>query len=38
MNNYIPLFKDLTPGQPIYALTKGPELNYSEGKVVSVGV
>ena len=38
MNNYIPLFKDLTAGQPIYALIKSPELKYIEGKVVSVGM
>lgn len=38
MNNYIPLFKDLTPGQSIYALIKGPELQYIEGKIVSVGL
>lgn len=38
MNNYIPLFKDLTPGQPIYALVKGPELKYIEGKIVSVSL
>lgn len=38
MNNYIPLFKDLTVGQPVYALTKGSELKYTEGKIVSVGM
>lgn len=38
MNNYIPLFKDLTAGQPVYALTKGSDLNYIEGKIVSVGM
>lgn len=38
MNNYIPLFKDLTAGQPVYALIKGSELKYTEGKIVSVGM
>lgn len=38
MNNYIPLFKDLTPGQPIYVLVKGQELKYIEGKIVNVGM
>lgn len=38
MNNYIPLFKDLTPGQAVYALTKGSELKYTEGKIISVGM
>lgn len=31
------LFKDLTPGQPVYALVKGDELQYIEGSIVSVG-
>lgn len=31
------LFKDMTPGQTIYALVKGDELKYSEGSIVSVG-
>lgn len=31
------LFKDLTPGQPVYALVKGDELQYFEGSIVSVG-
>lgn len=38
MNNYIPLFKDLTPGQPVYALVKSSELKYIEGKIISVGL
>lgn len=38
MNNYIPLFKDLSAGQPIYALVKGPELKYIEGKIISIGL
>lgn len=36
MNNYIPLFKDLVQGQPIYALVKGDSLKYIEGKIISV--
>lgn len=32
------LFKDLTAGQPVYALMKGDELKYSEGSIVSVGM
>ena len=36
MNNYIPLFKDLTPGCPVHALIKGQELKYIEGKIVSI--
>lgn len=31
------LFKDMTPGQIVYALVKGDELKYSEGSIVSVG-
>lgn len=31
------LFKDLTPGQSVYALIKGDELKYCEGSIVSVG-
>ena len=31
------LFKDMTPGQTVYALMKGEELKYCEGSVVSVG-
>lgn len=31
------LFKDMTPGQTIYALVKGEELKYCEGSIVSVG-
>lgn len=31
------LFKDLTPGQSVYALIKGEELRYCEGSIVSVG-
>ena len=31
------LFKDLTPGQTVYALIKGDELRYCEGSIVSVG-
>ena len=38
MNNYIPLFKDLSAGQPIYALIKSQDLRYIEGKIVSVGM
>lgn len=38
MNTYIPLFKDLRPGQPVYALIKGSELKYIEGKIVSIGM
>ena len=38
MNNYTPLFKDLSAGQPIYALVKGQDLKYIEGKIVSVGM
>jgi hypothetical protein len=38
MNNYIPLFKDLTSGQPVYILIKGKELKYIEGKIINVGV
>lgn len=38
MNTYIPLFKDLTAGQPVYALVKGPELKYIEGKIISIGL
>lgn len=38
MNNYIPVFKDLTPGQPVYALLKGKELKYVEGKIVSISL
>lgn len=32
------LFKDLTAGQPIYALMKGDEIKYAEGSIVSVGM
>lgn len=32
------LFKDLTAGQPVYALMKGDELRYCEGSIVSVGM
>ena len=38
MNNYIPLFKDLAQGQPVYALVKGSELKYIEGKIISIGI
>ncbi len=38
MSNYVPLFKDLTGGQPIYALVKGKDLKYIEGKIVSIGL
>lgn len=38
MNNYIPTFKDLTIGQPVYALLKGKDLKYIEGKIVSIGI
>lgn len=38
MNNYIPLFKDLTAGQPVYALVKGQDLKYIEGKIISIGL
>ena len=38
MNSYTPLFKDLSAGQPIYALVKGQDLKYIEGKIVSVGM
>ena len=38
MNNYTPLFKDLSAGQPIYALVKSQDLKYIEGKIVSVGM
>lgn len=38
MNNYIPLFKDLSSGQPIYVLVKGQELKYIEGKIVNIGM
>lgn len=31
------LFKDMTPGQTVYALMKGDELKYCEGSIVSVG-
>ena len=31
------LFKDMTPGQAVYALLKGDELRYCEGCIVSVG-
>lgn len=31
------LFKDMTPGQAVYALLKGDELKYCEGSIVSVG-
>lgn len=31
------LFKDLTAGQPVYALMKGDDLVYCEGCIVSVG-
>jgi len=31
------LFKDMTPGQSVYALMKGEELKYCEGSIVSVG-
>jgi hypothetical protein len=31
------LFKDLAPGQMVYALIKGDELKYCEGSIVSVG-
>ena len=31
------LFKDMTAGQPVYALIKGDELRYCEGSIVSVG-
>lgn len=31
------LFKDMTPGQTVYALMKGDELRYCEGSIVSVG-
>lgn len=31
------LFKDLTAGQPVYALMKGDDLSYCEGSIVSVG-
>ena len=31
------LFRDMTPGQAIYALMKGEELKYCEGSIVSVG-
>lgn len=36
MNNYIPLFKDTIPGQPVYALLKGDSMQYFEGKIISV--
>ena len=31
------LFKDMTPGQTIYALMKSDELKYCEGSIISVG-
>lgn len=31
------LFKDMTPGQTVYALMKGDELKYCEGSIISVG-
>lgn len=31
------LFKDMTPGQSVFALMKGEELKYCEGSIVSVG-
>lgn len=31
------LFKDMTPGQSVFALMKGDELRYCEGSIVSVG-
>lgn len=37
MDNYIPLFKNMVQGQPIYALIKGDPINYYEGKIISVG-
>ena len=37
MDNYIPLFKNMTQGQPIYALVKSDPINYYEGKIISVG-
>lgn len=37
MDNYIPLFKNMTPGQIIYALSKGDLIEYYEGKIISIG-
>lgn len=31
------MFKDMTPGQSVFALMKGEELKYCEGSIVSVG-
>lgn len=38
MNNYSPLFKDLSTGQPVYVLVKGAELKYIEGRIVNIGL
>ena len=32
----ITLFKEMTPGSVVYALTKGDELKYQEGSIVSI--
>lgn len=37
MDNYIPLFKNMVSGQPIYSLIKSDPINYYEGKIVSIG-
>lgn len=37
MDNYIPLFKNMVNGQPIYALVKSFPIGYYEGKVINVG-
>ena len=37
MDNYIPLFKNMAQGQPIFALVKSNPICYYEGKIISVG-
>ncbi len=38
MNSYIPIFKDLSQGQSIYALIKSRDFRYVEGKIVSISL
>lgn len=37
MNEYVPLLKDMNQGQAIFALVKGDDIEYIEGKIISVG-
>lgn len=37
MDNYIPLFKNMVSGQPVFSLIKSDPISYYEGKIISIG-